>query len=117
MRGCSNFAGELSLVPMEDGRSLDEWMAEPMGDAEYTRLVIQVIGWVLAILNPQYVALGGPGLRKDCVGPIGDGLLALVPDPRFAEILCSFDALQDYCMDMAYLTAEKIFSEVQFVKD
>lgn len=116
LRGCNNFAGELSLVPMEDGRSLDQWMAEPMDDAEYTRLVIKVIGWVLAVLNPQYVALGGPGLRRDCVGPIGDGLLALVPDPMFAEILCSFDPWQDYCLGMAYLTAEKIFDGVQFIR-
>ena len=43
VRGHHNFAGELGLLPMEDGKTLDACMAEPMEDVRYVDLVVRVI--------------------------------------------------------------------------
>lgn len=117
VRGFRNFAGELGLVPMEDGRILDEWLMEAADDKAYTNLMIRIIGWICGILNPQYVVLGGPDLRKGCIGPISDGFSALLPRHMSAEILYSADLWHDYHDGMAYLTAGKIFDDVQFIKE
>lgn len=117
IRGSSNFAGEISLVPMEDGRILDEWIAESSGDTRYTKLVVQIIGWICGILNPEYVALGGPDLQKECIGPIEEGLFALLPRNMCARILYAPDLWHDYHEGMAYLTAGKMFDEIQFIKE
>lgn len=117
IRGCNNFAGELGLIPMENGKLLDEFMLEPMDDTQYTNLVIRIIGWICAILNPKYVALGGPSFRKDCIGPISDGLFAYLPKHMLAEILYSPDVWHDYYSGIAYLTAGKMFDEIQVIKD
>lgn len=117
VRGYHNFAGELGLVPMENDRFLDECMSGPMDDPRYIKTIIQVIGWVCGILNPQYVALGGPDLRKDCLGAINDGISALLPSRMAAEILYAPDVWHDYYDGMAGITAAKMFEDVQFIKE
>ena len=115
--GFRNFAGELGLIPMEDGRILDEWLMSALDDKDYTDLMIRIISWICGILNPQYVVLGGPDLRTDCIGPISDGFSALLPKHMTAEILYSADMWHDYHDGMASLTAGKIFDDVQFIKE
>ena len=43
VRGFRNFAGELGLIPMEDGRILDEWLMSALDDKDYTDLMIRII--------------------------------------------------------------------------
>ena len=117
VRGFRNFAGELGLIPMEDGRILDEWLMSALDDKDYTDLMIRIISWICGILNPQYVVLGGPDLRTDCIGPISDGFSTLLPKHMTAEILYSADMWHDYHDGMASLTAGKIFDDVQFIKE
>lgn len=117
VRGCNNYAGELGLIPIGDERLLDQCMAEPMKDIEYTKSVTEILSWICAILNPEYIALGGPQLRRECVSSISSLLSSLLPNQMAAEILYSEDAWYDYRSGMAYLTTNKIFSNVQFVKE
>lgn len=117
IRGCSNFAGEIGLVPTADGQTLSEYMATPMDDIQYSRFVVQIICWICGILNPQYVLLGGPGLRADCVGPISDTLVTVLPKHMLTAVLYSPDMWHDYHDGMAYLTAGKMFDEIQFIKE
>lgn len=116
VRGCHNFAGELSLASLDGERTLDERMLEEMDDAQYVKLAVQTISWICGILNPQYVALGGPALRKDCIGPISDGLFALLPGHMFAEVLYAPDLWDDYLNGMAWLTADRIFRDVRLIR-
>lgn len=88
VRGNNNFAGELGLLPIEHGKTL-----------------------------AQYVVFGGSSLRRNCIGPISDGLSAFLPKHLLAEILYSPDVWQDYFDGMASLTAGKMFDEVQFIKE
>lgn len=113
VRGHHNFAGELGLIPMDNGQLMDEALAFTMDDRSYTNRIIHMICWICAILNPQYVALGGSDLRSDCVGPIGDGLSALLPDRMNTEILYAPDVWHDYFDGMAWLTAEAMFEKTQ----
>lgn len=117
IRGANNFAGELGLVPLDDDQLLDERMSQPMDEKQYINNLIKVISWVCGILNPQYIALVGPEMKQDCIGPIVDGLSAFLPQHMMAEILYSPDMKHDYFNGMAYLTAGKMFEEVQLIKE
>lgn len=117
LRGSNGFSGELGLIPMEDGRLLDECLADPMDDACYISRIARVLCWICGVLNPRYIALGGPDLRRHCMGPIGDALSALLPRRMVAELLYVEDMWRDYQMGMAHLAAAKIFDEVQIVKE
>lgn len=114
IRGHNNFSGELGLLPAENGRPLDEYFSSPLSDIDYVNLVAKVLSWICTILDPQYIALGGPTFRKDCLGAIGSALSSLLPHNMLPEILYASDMWHDYHMGMAHLTAAKMFDEVQF---
>ena len=117
IRGCGNFAGELGLLPVDADRLLDECMMDPMDDVQYVNLMIKILSWVCGILNPAYIALGGPALRPDCIGAVSDGLSALLSGHMAAEILYSPDVRHDYYDGLASLTAGRIFEEIQFIRE
>lgn len=117
IRGCGNFAGEIGLIPDENGLTIAESMAHPMDDIQYTKFVTRIVCWICGILNPRYILLGGPGLRKECLGPVSDGLTAILPKHMSATILHSADLWHDYHDGMASLTAGNMFDEIQFIKE
>lgn len=116
IRGFGNFAGELGLIPRENGKLLDACLGEAFGTSRYTELIIETLTWICAVLNPQYIVLGGPDFPEECLGPISDGLFSLLPDGMLAEILYSPHVWSDYLSGMAYLTAGKMFDEIQLRK-
>lgn len=115
IRGCRRFAGELGLVPHGEG-TVDEWLAAAADAHTYTARVVEMLSWLCGLLNPQYIALGGPAFRRECLGPIGDGLTALLPQPLAPELLDAGDLWHDYHSGMAFLTAERMFSEVRLIQ-
>ncbi len=117
IRGWNNFAGELGLIPMEGRKPLAQCVAEAADDAAYTARISEIIGWVCAVLNPKCIALGGPDFRSACFDSIANSAQSLLPRGMAAEILFSRDVWQDYYRGMAFLTASRIFDDVQLVKE
>lgn len=117
IRGFQNFAGELGLVPVNMEKLLDEFLNKAMEDSEYIQTITLMLGFICGILNPQYIALSGEALRKDCIGSIGSLLSSFLPREMAAEILYSPDVWNDYHMGMAYLTANKMFDEIVLIKE
>lgn len=117
IRGHNNFAGELGLIPMEEDKQLRECMDAKMDDAQYIHLVVKIISWICGILNPQYVILGGPNLRENCIGMIGNEIASLLPKHMQAEVLYAPDVWHDYYEGMAHLTVAKMFDDIQFIRE
>lgn len=117
LRGHNNFAGEIGLIPSEDGKMWDDRMAETIDDMEYAKNVVQILNWICGILNPEYIALGGPDLRKDCIKSIGSLHSSMLAGQMAAEILYSEDMWHDYHNGMAFLTSGKMFDDIQFRKE
>lgn len=116
LRGFRQFAGELGLVPAGQNALLDDRLSAPAADGLYANVVSQVLCWICAVLNPQYIALGGPAFRKSCLGLIGDALSASLPGRMLPELLYAQDVWQDYYHGMACLTVDKIFEGVRLVR-
>ncbi len=117
IRGNNNFAGEISLIPMKDGKPMDVYMAGPMDDEQYIHNITTIISWICGILNPKYVVLSGIDLRMDCINPIIGNIADSLPKHMRAEILYSPDIWQDYLNGMAYLTSKKMFEDIQFIQE
>lgn len=117
IRGCRHYAGELGLIPENGEETLGEYMARPLDGIGYTKTVSKIISWICGVLNPQYIALGGPAFHKIYLPSICETLAALLPAPMQPELLYAPDVRHDYYEGMASLTAEKIFSDVQLIKE
>ena len=83
IRGHNNFAGELSLLPEEGGKTLDQCFSSPMGESDYVNFVVKILSWICAILDPQYIALGG-ALLPQGVSELHRQRPLLPAPPRYA---------------------------------
>lgn len=117
IHGSNNFSGELGLIPYIGPKLLDEYMSGPLDDGQYIQTMVQILSWVCGILNPEYIALGGREIREECIEPVSSLLSSLLPRQMAAEILYTPDVWHDYHNGMAFLTAGRMFDEVQFVKE
>lgn len=117
IHGWNNYAGELGLIPKDEENSLSQYLSGPLDDEQFIQLIVKIITWICGILNPQYVALGGPAFRENCLGAIDDSLYSLLPDKMLAKILYSADVWHDYYEGMAFLTAGKMFHEIKLIKE
>lgn len=117
LRGHSNFVGELGLFPVTNTQTLDGLLAAPLEDQDYASLVARLLAAVCCVLNPQHIALGGTGFRKDCLPLIIAYMDGALPAKMSAELSYAQDEWHDYFEGMAYLTAEQIFADVRLVKE
>lgn len=117
IRGYRSFAGELGLIPVGEGKLLDSIMKGTMDDVSFIKWLVHILGFICGILNPQYIALGGPKIREKCIAEVSDRLFSLLPKNMFAELLYAPDIWHDYRGGLAHLTAKKIFEEISFVKE
>lgn len=117
LRGWNNFVGELGLFPATSSQTLDELLALPLADKQYSSLVAKVIAGICCVLNPQFIAVGGSAFRKACLPLVSEYFYDTLPLKMSAEILYAEDKWHDYYEGMAHLTAEQIFVDVRLVKE
>lgn len=117
LRGWNHFVGELGLFPVEDSKTLDELLASPITDEQFSGIIAKLIMAVCCILNPQYIAVGGENFRKNCLPMISEYFYGILPDKMAAEIVYAEDKWHDYYLGMAYLTADQIFADVRLIKE
>lgn len=115
VRGYRRFAGELGLVPVAEGVTLDSMVRRQTDAAGRNRWMVQALCWVCAVLNPEYIALGGPALDRESISTLGDQLFSLLPDNMYAQLLYAPDLWDDYRRGMAHLTVAGIWDSVRLV--
>lgn len=117
LRGWNHFVGELGLFPVNGSQTLDEAIASMPPEEEYCRIVSKLLAGICCVLNPQYIAVGGESFRTACLARIAEELAEALPPEMAAEIIYAKDPSHDYATGMAYLTAEKFFSDVRLVEE
>lgn len=117
LRGFHNFVGELGLFPVNESRTLDDLLASPLNDLQYSKTVAKLIAGICCVLNPEYIAVGGENFRDSCLSLIAGYLDEMLPKQMAAELLYAKDKWQDYYEGMAYLTAEQIFADVLLIQE
>jgi predicted NBD/HSP70 family sugar kinase len=117
IRGFNNCAGELGMLPSEGGEALAESITKTANNIRYSMYVSRIVCWICGILNPQYIVLGGPDFRRECLDTIRKNVSSLLPKEMHAEIAYSPHYWREYYEGMAYLTASRIFDEVQITVD
>jgi len=116
IRGSNSFAGELSMTPFGRYDNGFDLHPEKMTDDEFAFYVVKKICTICSILNPQYITLAGNEFREKCLPAIRKGMEKVLPAKMQAELMYSGDDNQDYYEGLAYLTAGKMFDEVQLLK-
>lgn len=94
VRGKSNFAGEISFIPLSSGPREGQVRihADP---ARLGKFIARITASVTAVLNPEIVALSGSAVRAEMLPDIRRQCLALLPAEHLPEL--DFCAGYDGC--------------------
>ncbi len=109
VRGFSNYAGELGVLPVGSGVSLVERLYSAKDIVHYSQMISTIIKWVAVILNPRYLTLGGPGFRKEAMSIAADILYGDMPSDALPEILYTDDTWNDYKSGLAAVCVDEMF--------
>lgn len=116
IRGWNQYAGELGLMPMGQGKTLDRVLADTSDPKKYADIAARMLAGISCVLNPRYITMGGPEFRKECLGDINNCLNAYLPEDMVPTVLYCEDIRHDYLEGMAYLTAEQIFQDISVTR-
>ncbi len=115
VRGGSNYAGELGILPVGDGRSLVQALNSAVDIGQYARTVAMIVKWVALILNPGHLTLGGPAFRREAMGAVAKRLCAEMPGAALPEIRCADDTWNDYMGGLTALCVDLMFDSLSSI--
>lgn len=115
IKGVSNFAGEVSFVPLGDSR--DEQL-ERLGDGGWLRrFIARTVASVTAVVNPGVVVLSGDAVSEDMLPSIHELCLAMVPAEHLPRLVFKSDSVGDCRVGMAAAALESVFGQYRLVRN
>lgn len=110
VRGDKNFAGELSFLPVGNGKMLDSAIAGAQSGRERAGYIAQAIAAVNCVANPFLTVIGGDLFH--CYDIPFDEIISqakqLIPGGMLPEIIYSERFRDDYLSGLGYLTSRML---------
>lgn len=117
VRGWSNYAGELGVMPVGGGLSLVQKLGSAENIAQYSEMVSTIIKWITVTLNPKCLTLGGPAFRKEAMGVVAGILCEDMPPEALPELLYTNDTWNDYKGGLTALCVDEVFRSLSAIGD
>ena len=114
IKGNTNFAGELSYLPL--GLSQEDLIKELEKDDQFLQLAVKIITSIITVINPTTIVLTGELVKSDMIGNVISGCLKIVPEKHMPEITVRENIHDDYINGLVSVTIESLACDVQLVK-
>lgn len=114
LKGDSNFAGEVSYLPL--GVPRETLLAQTSQPADYLPRIVYTLVSVIAIINPGRIALTGEMVKPDMLAEILRGCRSLLPEKHLPEIIIKEDISDEYIKGLIHVTLKSLSCEVQLIK-
>ena len=114
LKGNSNFAGEVSYLPL--GIAREKLLEQAKNADEYLPYIINTLVSVIAITNPGKITLTGELVKPDMLDEIVRGCRLLLPAKHIPEIIIKEDISDEYLKGLIYVTLKSLSCEVQLIK-
>ncbi|MBN2898390.1 MAG: ROK family protein [Clostridia bacterium] len=113
LRGHSNFAGELSFLPI--GVTREEQRDLQSRPAEFSQLIVKMVQCINSIINPKSVILSGRKIDTDLISTVNHSLRALPSAMHLPEITFENDIHENYVYGLVALGLEQLRCPVKLV--
>ena len=114
LKGKSNFAGEISYLPLGVARNkLVEWMNQP---DESLQMIVQTLVSIIAIINPATIALTGELVHSDRMNDIIEGCRKIIPGDHMPDIIYRQDIQDEYINGLIAVTQNSLSCDIQLVR-
>ncbi len=115
VRGWNNYSGELGIMPVDEGLFLVQKLSSTEDIMQYSKIITTIIKWIILILNPRYLTLGGAAFRKEAMGIVEDILYADLPSETLPEILYADNTWYDYKSGLSTLCVDQMFCSLSLI--
>ena len=107
LHGFSGFAGEVAFLPV-NRRKNDPFVS--------VQSIINIIGCIVPILNPEVIALSGGFFTEQNFVDIERGCSGIIAPQHMPKIIRRADFHRDYISGLIYLALERLSCEIALVK-
>lgn len=114
LRGQSNFAGEVSFLPL--GISFEEQGNIQKNSPVFSELVTKTIISINCIINPKSVVLSGYCFSEQRIESIKALLCTLTPDAHLPELIFEEDIHDSYIYGLTSMTLEKLSCSIKIIE-
>lgn len=114
LKGNTNFAGEISFLPLEETR---EELLRQQSNPEKNRVnIIKTAVSLIAIINPDTLVLTGDSIRSNQLDEILAGCRKTIPDKHMPRIIIREDIQDEYIKGLIDVTLKSLGCEIQLIK-
>ncbi|WP_157764253.1 hypothetical protein [Paenibacillus riograndensis] len=112
-RGVTQFVGEIAFLPF--GLSRDEQFQKLHNRDSFHPLAACAVSSLIAIINPEKIALTGYLLQPDDIGTIRDECLKYTPKVHMPQLIILENQDEDYIYGLIMLTLESLSYPLKIV--
>lgn len=114
LKGNTNFAGEVSFLPF--GMSRDDQLDCWNSDTGFIPLAIQTIASLIAVINPETIALTGELITPAKLDAIYNRCLDVIPEEHMPRLMYREKVHDDYMNGLISITLESLTYSLQLVE-
>lgn len=114
LRGHSNFAGELSFLPLNLSRS--EQAGLQYVNSEFTDMILKMIQSINCIINPKTIVFSGEKITASLLSIIENKLRTLTTAIHQPQIAYEKDIHESYVKGLIALSMEQLKGEVDLIR-
>lgn len=114
LKGNSNFAGEVSYLPLKPTR--DMLVKKMVNEEKSLDPIIQTVISVISIINPDTIALTGDRIQPSMLHPILDDCLKWIPEKHMPHIIIREDIQDEYLTGLLDVSLKSLGCEIQLIK-
>jgi len=113
-RGTTQFAGEVSFLPY--GISREEQFAQFQNPDTFVALAAKTIMSLIAVVNPETVALTGELVREEHIEGIYQQCKGIIPDEHMPKMIVLSNPHENYIDGLIAVTLESLNYNLQLVE-
>ncbi|GIM27885.1 hypothetical protein CPJCM30710_05510 [Clostridium polyendosporum] len=114
LKGNTKFAGELSFLPLDLSR--EEQLKRLNSEDGFIPLAVKAIVSIIAIINPETIALTGELFKSDQLDDIYNHCLEIIPKEHMPQIFLRENIHDDYMNGLISITLESLSYNIQLVE-
>jgi len=113
-RGATQFAGEVSFLPY--GISREEQIRRLHQPDTFVPLASQTVASMIAIINPQIIALTGDLIQVEHIAGIYEHCLQIIPKEHMPEIIVLEQSIEMYLNGLIAVTLESLSYHLELIE-
>ncbi|CUH96701.1 hypothetical protein P22_2791 [Propionispora sp. 2/2-37] len=114
IRGNTNFAGEVSYLPLDYSR--EEQVKQTKNPEAFFPLIVKTIASIIAVINPATIVVTGGLIRFDMLEGISKGCETIIPHEHMPQILIEENMQEDYINGLISITLESLTCDIQLIE-